>query len=86
MLLNVITDGLVRKNVPKNQVYSIPFLLFALITSKSKKFCNFFQAMLAKEDLSDMVAEHAAKQSSKRKRQVGKEENKSGKKYKEFKF
>jgi splicing factor 3B subunit 2 len=42
--------------------------------------------MLAKEDLSDMVAEHAAKQSSKRKRQVGKEENKSGKKYKEFKF
>ena len=43
--------------------------------------------MLAKEDLSDMVAEHAAKQSNKRKRQVGcKEDNKSGKKYKEFKF
>merc|ERR1719461_2126331 len=50
------------------------------------------QAMLGKEDLSDMVAEHAAKQSSKRKRQAagggGKEDGtKSGaKKYKEFKF
>ena len=44
------------------------------------------QAMLSKEDLSDMVAEHAAKQSSKRKRQAGKEESKSNKKYKEFKF
>ncbi len=47
---------------------------------------NNFQANLAKEDLSDMVAEHAAKQSNKRKRQAGKEESKSGKKYKEFKF
>ncbi len=42
--------------------------------------------MLAKEDLSDMVVKHAAKHSSKRKRQVGEEENKSGKKYKEFKI
>ena len=44
--------------------------------------------MLAKEDLSDMVAEHAAKQSNKRKRQVGKEDptKTGGKKYKEFKF
>jgi splicing factor 3B subunit 2 len=47
---------------------------------------NSFQAKLAKEDLSDMVAEHAAKQSSKRKRQAGKDDNKPGKKYKEFKF
>ena len=44
------------------------------------------QASLAKEDLSDMVAEHAAKQSNKRKRQAGKEDTKSNKKYKEFKF
>merc|ERR1719228_1198142 len=35
------------------------------------------QASLANEDLSDMVAEHAAKQSNKRKRQAGKEESKS---------
>ena len=41
---------------------------------------------MAKEDFSDMVAEHAAKQSSKRKRQAGKDDNKPGKKYKEFKF
>ena len=43
--------------------------------------------MLSKEDLSDMVAEHAARQSSKRKRQAAKEQDsKSAKKYKEFKF
>ena len=48
------------------------------------------QESLAKEDLSDMVAEHAAKQSNKRKRLAGgKEDQKGGssaKKYKEFKF
>ena len=46
------------------------------------------QASLANEDLSDMVAEHAAKQSNKRKRQAGKEKDGGGanKKYKEFKF
>lgn len=45
------------------------------------------QASLAQEDLSDMVAEHAAKQTHKRKRQGAKEDGKSGgKKYKEFKF
>merc|ERR1711971_722599 len=46
------------------------------------------QASLANEDLSDMVAEHAAKQSNKRKRQAGKEKEGGGanKKYKEFKF
>jgi len=45
------------------------------------------QANLAKEDLSDMVAEHAAKQKNKRKRQEQKD-GKEGKdkKYKEFKF
>jgi len=46
------------------------------------------QASLAKEDLSDMVAEHAAKQRSKRKRLEQKDEKGStgSKKYKEFKF
>jgi len=43
------------------------------------------QSQLAKEDLSDMVAEHAAKQKNKRKRQEAKEDPKT-KKYKEFKF
>lgn len=43
------------------------------------------QSQLAKEDLSDMVAEHAAKQKNKRKRQEAKEDPKQ-KKYKEFKF
>merc|ERR1719225_1055345 len=41
------------------------------------------QASLANEDLSDMVAEHAARQTNKRKRQEGKQEAKSSKKYKE---
>lgn len=44
------------------------------------------QANLAKEDLSDMVAEHAAKQKNKRKRQEQKDEKEKNKKYKEFKF
>jgi len=43
------------------------------------------QSQLTKEDLSDMVAEHAAKQKNKRKRQEAKEDPKT-KKYKEFKF
>ncbi len=48
------------------------------------------QASLAKEDLSDMVAEHAAKQSNKRKRMAAsskdEKDQRGGKKYKEFKF
>ena len=43
-------------------------------------------ASLAKEDFSDMVAEHAAKQSMKRKRTANKEESKGNKRHKEFKF
>jgi len=43
------------------------------------------QNLLAKEDLSDMVAEHAAKQKNKRKAQAAKDDPKA-KKYKEFKF
>lgn len=42
------------------------------------------QSHLEKEDLSDMVAEHAAKQQKKRKKQQ--QEGKGAKKYKEFKF
>ncbi|KAK9694973.1 psp [Popillia japonica] len=43
------------------------------------------QSQLQKEDLSDMLAEHVAKQKSKRKRQQNME-TKQTKKYKEFKF
>ncbi|XP_050305911.1 splicing factor 3B subunit 2 [Anthonomus grandis grandis] len=42
------------------------------------------QSQLQKEDLSDMLAEHVAKQKSKRKRQQ--QDSKTTKKYKEFKF
>lgn len=45
------------------------------------------QSHLQKEDLSDMLAEHVAKQKSKRKRQQGTDTtSKQTKKYKEFKF
>lgn len=45
------------------------------------------QSHLQKEDLSDMLAEHVAKQKSKRKRQQANEATtKQPKKYKEFKF
>jgi len=45
------------------------------------------QSLLEKEDLSDMVAEHAAKQQKKRKKQQQQSEsNKAAKKHKEFKF
>lgn len=43
------------------------------------------QSHLAKEDLSDMVAEHAARQKNKRKKQQ-QDTGKVAKKYKEFKF
>ncbi|XP_077517967.1 splicing factor 3B subunit 2-like isoform X2 [Amblyomma americanum] len=43
------------------------------------------QSHLAKEDLSDMVAEHAARQKNKRKKQQ-QDTTKAAKKYKEFKF
>lgn len=45
------------------------------------------QSHLQKEDLSDMLAEHVARQKSKRKRQQGGDStSKQNKKYKEFKF
>lgn len=45
------------------------------------------QSHLQKEDLSDMLAEHVARQKSKRKRQQGTDPaSKQTKKYKEFKF
>ncbi|XP_065332657.1 splicing factor 3B subunit 2 [Cloeon dipterum] len=43
------------------------------------------QSQLQKEDLSDMLAEHVARQKNKRKRQQG-QDPKQAKKYKEFKF
>jgi len=43
------------------------------------------QSQLQKEDLSDMLAEHVARQKNKRKKQQS-QENKQAKKYKEFKF
>lgn len=44
------------------------------------------QSHLQKEDLSDMLAEHVARQKSKRKRQQTDTTSKQTKKYKEFKF
>ncbi|XP_067624854.1 splicing factor 3B subunit 2 [Eurosta solidaginis] len=44
------------------------------------------QSHLQKEDLSDMLAEHVARQKSKRKRQQADTTSKTTKKYKEFKF
>lgn len=44
------------------------------------------QSHLQKEDLSDMLAEHVARQKSKRKKQQADTTNKQTKKYKEFKF
>lgn len=44
------------------------------------------QNHLQKEDLSDMLAEHVARQKSKRKRQQTDSTSKQSKKYKEFKF
>uniref|UniRef100_A0A7G3AYN7 Putative splicing factor 3b subunit 2 n=1 Tax=Lutzomyia longipalpis TaxID=7200 RepID=A0A7G3AYN7_LUTLO len=44
------------------------------------------QSHLQKEDLSDMLAEHVARQKSKRKRQQVDTSSKQAKKYKEFKF
>lgn len=44
------------------------------------------QSHLQKEDLSDMLAEHVARQKSKRKKQQTDTSTKQTKKYKEFKF
>lgn len=44
------------------------------------------QSHLQKEDLSEMIAEHVARQKSKRKRQQNDTTSKQTKKYKEFKF
>jgi len=44
------------------------------------------QSHLQKEDLSDMLAEHVARQKSKRKRQQADSSGKQTKKYKDFKF
>jgi splicing factor 3B subunit 2 len=58
------------------------------MAAKAEEALRERQASLAKEDFSDMVAEHAAKQSNKRKRIAEKDggRDKGSKKYKEFKF
>merc|ERR1712150_367571 len=55
----------------------------AAMQAKYDQSMREHQAHLEKEDLSDMVAEHAAKQSKKRKKQQA-ESGKQSKKYKEF--
>ena len=69
-------------------INKLSFVLFFKLQAKAEAAMREKQASLANEDLSDMVAEHAAKQSNKRKRQAGKEKEGGGanKKYKEFKL
>ncbi|XP_077997203.1 splicing factor 3B subunit 2-like isoform X2 [Glandiceps talaboti] len=57
----------------------------AAIEAKYEETVREQQNQLEKEDLSDMVAEHAAKQKKKRKAQQS-QDSKPSKKYKEFKF
>jgi splicing factor 3B subunit 2 len=52
------------------------------LTAKYEQTLKEQQAHLAKEDLSDMVAEHAARQ----KRKKTQDTSKTNKKYKDFKF
>lgn len=56
----------------------------AAMQAKYEQTVREQQSQLEKEDLSDMVAEHAAKQQKKRKKQQ--QDGKAQKKYKEFKF
>ncbi|XP_074662695.1 uncharacterized protein LOC141915170 isoform X2 [Tubulanus polymorphus] len=57
----------------------------AAMQAKYEETLKEQQSQLEKEDLSDMVAEHQAKQTKKRKKQQ-QESGKAAKKYKEFKF
>jgi len=59
----------------------------AAMQAKYEQTVREQQSQLEKEDLSDMVAEHAAKQQKKRKKQQQQQDSSKGaKKYKEFKF
>lgn len=59
----------------------------AAMQAKYEQTVREQQSQLEKEDLSDMVAEHAAKQQKKRKKQQQQDTSgKAAKKYKEFKF
>ncbi|GAB6022130.1 Splicing factor 3B subunit 2 [Chamberlinius hualienensis] len=58
----------------------------ATMTARYEQTLREQRSQLEKEDLSDMVAEHTAKQKNKRKRAAGQDVNRSGKKYKDFKF
>ncbi|XP_030854189.1 splicing factor 3B subunit 2 isoform X2 [Strongylocentrotus purpuratus] len=55
------------------------------MTAKYEEQVREQQSQLEKEDFSDMVAEHAAKQKNKRKKQT-QDSGRAAKKYKEFKF
>lgn len=57
----------------------------AAMAAKYEEQVREQQNQLEKEDFSDMVAEHAAKQKNKRKKQ-SQDSGKTAKKYKEFKF
>uniref|UniRef100_S4RQ08 Splicing factor 3b, subunit 2 n=1 Tax=Petromyzon marinus TaxID=7757 RepID=S4RQ08_PETMA len=56
------------------------------MTAKYEERVREQQAQVEKEDFSDMVAEHAAKQKQKKRKAQAQDANKSAKKYKEFKF
>ncbi|XP_061664957.1 splicing factor 3B subunit 2 [Syngnathoides biaculeatus] len=56
------------------------------MTQKYEEHVREQQAQVEKEDFSDMVAEHAAKQKQKKRKAQPQDTRGSGKKYKEFKF
>uniref|UniRef100_A0A8C4QY27 Splicing factor 3b, subunit 2 n=1 Tax=Eptatretus burgeri TaxID=7764 RepID=A0A8C4QY27_EPTBU len=56
------------------------------MTQKYEERVREQQAQVEKEDFSDMVAEHAAKQKQKKRKAQAQDSNKTTKKYKEFKF
>ncbi|TRZ06522.1 hypothetical protein HGM15179_020585 [Zosterops borbonicus] len=56
------------------------------MTQKYEEHVREQQAQVEKEDFSDMVAEHAAKQKQKKRKAQPQDARGGGKKYKEFKF
>ncbi|XP_066040610.1 LOW QUALITY PROTEIN: splicing factor 3B subunit 2 [Chamaea fasciata] len=56
------------------------------MTQKYEKHMQELQAQVEKEDFSDMVAEHAAKQKQRKRKAQTQDARGGGKKYKEFKF
>lgn len=56
------------------------------MTQKYEEHVREQQAQVEKEDFSDMVAEHAAKQKQKKRKAQPQDSRGGSKKYKEFKF